>query len=1218
MTVNVTLQSPGFYAREVEVFPVAVAPEGLGAGGVGTAQLGPAFVPITVSTANNLQTIFGQSVGIHQGIVAGIEYLNQGGGTYTYMRVLGAGTAPRTVFDGDDAYLSHTPNAGFIVGFPEHTGTTVDDDLLLEVIPQFSSSISNQLLKSTMNDSSNVYFLGGVFTDSATALSLETANVAQPKINNLSPLLKSSGEPGQFVSQFKSQLVDVASVLITSATGTTVIYPSPVEDPFVSAISLTDGVTAEAVSVTSGSNNVVFGISLDSSTTAEVAYSIYDLSGTQTATTASYLSRGVVFTNNNYKAVVSSTLGYSYFGEIYDNDGGALNTPADVSAFYDSSRFRFAIIKDTVKGSDGFFKPDPTDIVFGPVNVSFNPNENAYFADVLNTDPALFVDKGHVLYSHYDVLDSQVSMTGTISGTVDAGSSPSAVSLPTFTVDAAPTSGTLAGKFPRYTPVFCLPPQSNYNAKWHNYIDRFKTAVAPTVTSQAIGGFEYDLFKVHSRHDGVNGNFVFKVSISNIRYPTTDAEEYPTFSLSVRAFNDTDRRPVVLESFTNLNLDPASERFAPRVIGDVRTFLDLDEFDEEDRKLVDEGDYANQSNFIRLEPTDALQDGRIPREAIPFGYAGIETLDLGTVDVNPGGFNTFTTSSTGGTVISGSNLYLSSFSDAITFNGVVNGAYRGDFSALVGNQAQVGLNKQQWLPVTDATLFNVSASFSLTSSFQFYGDVNGTIATAAGETVTIAQSFTSDQNENPAPVPPPYRESITRGSINSNIGVRRDLGLFWGFKTEETDLSSPQSNLDPNASQIPNDGVRAFSLFYGVPETGNLLTGSAADAYQNNKFTLSNVELGPEVGTSLADLQTVTISDAVKFRYKRAGVAKGTGSLGDVVALDKKNRVNIWNRINAVCKFTFPVRGGFDGVNIQDADRLRLNNQSVKDGAATGSFGESQEVYVYNEAARVMLDAANTDIEIFVMPGITEPLVTDLTIQRTEDYFDAIYILDIDQSDVSNVRDAVAIFEARSLDTSFAATYFPNVRVNDPTVGRGFEVSPSTVVLGAIALNDTLGQPWFAPAGLSRGALSNVTSTTFRLKQSDRDLLYDTGINPIVSLPGQGFVVFGQKTLDQGQGSLNRVNIRRLLVRTRRVVRELSDDILFEQYNQSSVDRYRLSIDAALSEIQRLSGISRYRIELSPNFNSNRLDGRITIVPIRAIEFVTIDFIVDRSGVTFG
>lgn len=1217
MTVNVTLQSPGFYARETEVFPVAVAPEGLGAGGVGTAQLGPAFVPVTVSTADNLQTIFGQSVGLHQGVVAGIEYLNQGGGTYTYMRVLGAGTAPRTVFDGDDAYLSHTPNAGFIVGFPDHTGTTVDDDLLLDVIPQFSSSLQSQLMKSTMNDSSNIYFLGGVFTDSATALSLEPASVSRPKINNLKPLLKSAGNPGQFVSQFKSQLVDVNSVTITATTGTTVIYPSPVEDPYVSVISLTDGVTAQNNSVVSGTSNVVFDIDLGTSSTAEVAYSIFDLSGSQTATTASYLSRGVVFTNNNYKAVVSSTLGYSYFGEIYDNDGGALNTPSDVNAFYDSSRFRFAVIKDTPKNSDGFFKPSATDIVFGPVNVSFNPNENGYFADVLNTDPALFVDKGHVLYSHYDVLDSQVSMTGTISGTVDAASSDSAVTLPTFDVDASAVTGTLAGKFPRYTPVFCLPPQSNSNVKWHNYIDRFKTAVAPTVTSQAIGGFEYDLFKVHSRHDGVNGNFVFKVSISNIRYPTTDAEEYPTFSLSVRSFNDTDRRPVVLESFTNLNLDPASERFAPRVIGDVRTFLDLDQFDEEDRKLVDEGDYANQSNFIRIEPTDALQDGRIPREAIPFGFSGIETLDLGTVDVSPSGFNTYTTSSTGGATVSGSNLYLSSFSDAITFNGTIDGAYRGDFNALAGNQADVGLIKTQWIPVTTSTTFNVSSSIA-SEPFQFYGNVNGTITTSAGGTFTIAQSFDSDQNETPAPVPPPYRESITRGSINSNIGVRRDLGLFWGFKTEETDLTSPQSNLDPNASQIPNDGVRAFSLFYGVPETGNLLTGSAADAYQNNKFSLSNVELGAEVGTSLSDLQTVTISDAVKFRYKRDGVSNGTGSLADVVSLDKKNRVNIWNRINAVCKFTFPVRGGFDGVNIQDVDRLRLNNQSVKDGAATGSFGESQEVYVYNEAARVMLDAANTDIEIFVMPGITEPLVTDSTIQRTENYFDAIYLLDIDQSDTSNVRDAVATFEARSLDTSFAATYFPNVRINDPTVGRGFEVSPSTVVLGAIALNDTLGQPWFAPAGLSRGALSNVTSTTFRLKQSDRDLLYDAGVNPIVSLPGQGFVVFGQKTLDQGQGSLNRVNIRRLLVRTRRVVRELSDDILFEQYNQSSVDRYRLSIDAALSEIQRLSGISRYRIELSPDFRSNRLDGKITIVPIRAIEFVTIDFIVDRSGVTFG
>lgn len=1229
MALNLTLTSPGFYAREVEIFPNAVVPQGLGAGGIGTADLGPAFVPVTVNNVRDLSIIFGQARALHQGIVAGSEYLNQGGSTYTYMRVLGAGTAPRVVFNAPDAYLSHTPNAGFVAGFDEATSVTVDDDYLVDNVVQMSAAYDDQTLFAAANEDANVYFLGGFFADSDLANSLSTVNTFQPQINNIPALLESAGNPAQYSPVFTSSLVTAGALTLSSVTGTTLVYNSPVEDPHVIAASTTDGKPVEVVSVNSGTSNVTVGIQFSDglANSAEVVYSIFDRSGSLPQITGSNIVRGVILAKDGYRPVVSSSLGYSAFGEIYDSDGGALNTSDAASANYDESRFKFAVLSGTKRGLDGFYRPTSNEVVVGPLDISFNPNESSYFATVLNRDPGSFGTKGHLLYSHNDVLDSQISLTGTIPGTLDFASDPTGSSISTMTASGSTgevtLSGTLGSKFPRYTPVFCTPPTSNHNRKWHNYIDRFKTAASPTVISQAIGGFEYDLFKVHTRHDGVNGNTVFKISISNIKYPTTDLTSvYPTFSLSVRSFNDTDKRPVILESFNDLTLNPASDRYIVRVIGSSKTFLDLDQVNEEDRKLVQTGDYDNRSNLIWIEPTEELDKGTIPREAIPFGFAGIEVLNLNSgFDLETSAMNTIVTSSAGvvgGISISGSNLFFSSYQTGLTFSGSVEGAYRGFFAAAGGdNTAAVGTNVKQWIPVDSGTVFNVSSSFSASQPFQAFGNISGTVNTLNNDYFSVTQQFDVSTPMSATVVPPPYRLSITRGSVNSAVGVRRDLSLSWGLQTEEVDLTSPKSLQDPNASQDPNQGVPSYLLIFGVPETGNMLSGSAADVYQNNKFTLANVELGADRGTSLSQLSTLNISDAVKFRYKRAGVASGTGSLGDIVSLDRKNRAAIWNRINAVAKFTFPVRGGFDGVNIQDKDRRRLNNASVVSGALTGSFGESQEVFVYNEAARIMLDKVNTDIEIFAMPGITEPLVTDPTIDKTEEYFDAVYIMDLDQSNSNTVRDVVSVFEARSLDSNFAATYFPNVRVPDSSTGRSFEVSPSPVVLGAIALNDRLGQPWFAPAGLSRGALSNVRSTTFRLNQDDRDTLYDAGINPIVSLPGQGYVVFGQKTLDQSQSALNRLNIRRLMIRIRRVIKELSGDILFDQYTQQAVDQFRLLVEAALREIQRLSGITRFRVELSPNFSTNQLDGQITVEPISAIEFVTIDFIIDKSGVTF-
>lgn len=1230
MALNLTLRSPGFYAREVEIFPNAVVPQGLGAGGVGTAELGPAFVPVTVNSVNSLSIIFGNVEAQHQGVLAGREYLNQGGATYTYMRVLGAGTAPRVVFNAPNAYLSHTPNAGFVAGFDDFTSEAVDDDWLEGNVSQMSATYDSQTLFAAANEDANIYFLGGFFTDSDLANTLSTVSSVQPQTNNITPLLESAGNPAQYSPVFTGSLVTAGAVALTNVTGTTIVYSTPVEDPHVVAASTVDGRPVSVTAVASGTSSVTIGIAFDSgaASTANVIYSIFDRSGSLPQITGSNLVRGVVFAKNGFTPVVSSSLGYSAFGEIYDADGGALNTSAAASANYDESRFQFAVLSGTRRGLDGFYRPSGAEVVFGPSLVSFNPNENAYFSNVLNTDPGSFSTKGHLLYSHWDVLDSQVSLTGTIPGTLDLASDPDGTSA--YSVEfsgstgGSALSGTLTSKFPRYTPVFCVAPTTNFNRKWHNYIDRFKTAASPMVISQAIGGFEYDLFKVHSRHDGVNGNTVFKISISNIKYPTTDlANVYPTFALSVRQFGDTDKKPVVLESFNDLTLNPASDRYIARVIGSSRTFLDLDQVDEEDRKITQLGDYENRSNLIWIEPTDELEKGNIPSEAIPFGYSGIEVLNLSSgFDLETSAMNTVVTSSAGqpdGVAFSGTNIFLSTYQTGLTFSGTVEGSYRGVFAATgSGNTAALGVNASQWIPVDSSTVFNVSSSFTASQPFQAFGNMSGTVNTLNGDYFSITKQFDVSTPMSGAVVPPPYRLSITRGSVNSAVGVQRDLSLSWGFQTEEVDLTSPKSMQDPNASQNANGGLPSYFLFFGVPETGNILSGTAADIHENNKFTLSNVELGSDRGTSLSQLSTLNISDAVKFRYKRNGVSTGTGSLGDIVSLDRKNRAAIWNRLNSVAKFTFPVRGGFDGVNVQNFDRERLNNAAVKAGALTGSVGESQEVFVYNEAARVMLDKTNTDIEIFAIPGITEPLVTDSTIEKTENYFDAVYIMDLDQSNSTTVRDVVSVFEARSLDSNFAATYFPNVRVLDSNTGRNFEVSPSPVVLGALALNDRLGQPWFAPAGLSRGALQNVTAATFRLKQDDRDILYDASINPIVSFPGQGYVVFGQKTLDQSESALNRLNIRRLMIRTRRVVKELSGDILFDQYTQSAVDQFRLTVEAALREIQRLSGIRRFRVELSPNFKTNQLDGKITIEPISAIEFVTIDFIVDKSGVTFG
>ena len=159
---------------------------------------------------------------------------------------------------------------------------------------------------------------------------------------------------------------------------------------------------------------------------------------------------------------------------------------------------------------------------------------------------------------------------------------------------------------------------------------------------------------------------------------------------------------------------------------------------------------------------------------------------------------------------------------------------------------------------------------------------------------------------------------------------------------------------------------------------------------------------------------------------------------------------------------------------------------------------------------------------------------------------DAFLILDIANSTSTGSGLALSVANAldqgKKFDTSYAATYYPWVRISDPDNNRLVWVPPSVEVMGAYAFNDRVGQPWFAPAGFNRGGLERVLEVRRRLTQTQRDNLYNQspGINPIATFPGQGIVIFGQKTLQIKQSVLDRVNVRRMMLTVRKTISRMS------------------------------------------------------------------------------
>jgi phage tail sheath protein FI len=209
------------------------------------------------------------------------------------------------------------------------------------------------------------------------------------------------------------------------------------------------------------------------------------------------------------------------------------------------------------------------------------------------------------------------------------------------------------------------------------------------------------------------------------------------------------------------------------------------------------------------------------------------------------------------------------------------------------------------------------------------------------------------------------------------------------------------------------------------------------------------------------------------------------------------------------------------------------------------------------------------------------------------------------------------------LDNNYGGTYFPDVFINDPINNQVVKVPASVAALGTLAFNDKVSFPWFAPAGFNRAGLDFVVNVENRLTSEDRDTLYDARINPIAVFPRAGFVIFGQKTLQMAKSALDRINVRRLMLEVKRQVVRVADKLLFEPNTSQTRARFISQVTPLLALIQAQAGVEQFKVVMDETNNtaedveSNKLNGRIVVVPTRAVEFIAVDFIITNSGVSF-
>jgi len=309
-------------------------------------------------------------------------------------------------------------------------------------------------------------------------------------------------------------------------------------------------------------------------------------------------------------------------------------------------------------------------------------------------------------------------------------------------------------------------------------------------------------------------------------------------------------------------------------------------------------------------------------------------------------------------------------------------------------------------------------------------------------------------------------------------------------------------------------------------------------------------------------------------------------------------------------KFIVPLIGGNDGW---------VNSAMTRD--LLSSTPSASELAQYSTALDTLRSTEDIDVNLLAVPGVAiNSSIGQYAIELVEERADCFYIGDMPNGYTSAAGAATV---TPTIDTNFAATYWPYVKIYDADNSQDVMIPPTPQVLEAIAYTDQISYPWFAPAGLNRGLLTDVSRAQYKLTQDDRDTLYEAKINPVATFAGQGIAVWGQKTLQTRTTALDRINVRRMMIYVEKVIAGAALYLDFEQNDETTWDRFKGMVQPILDLVKIKRGITDFRVIMDETTNTpdmierGQMVGQIYIKPTKTAEVILINFNLTSQGATF-
>ena len=482
--------------------------------------------------------------------------------------------------------------------------------------------------------------------------------------------------------------------------------------------------------------------------------------------------------------------------------------------------------------------------------------------------------------------------------------------------------------------------------------------------------------------------------------------------------------------------------------------------------------------------------------------------------------------------------------------------------------------------------------------------VSGTFSEATTEVGTTGLNGITNANTSASLV----LATLSEGAIMNSTGSEDASGALasgsadnirWQILNNDT-ASGTFSLLIRQGDDTTNDPsvLETWTNLSMDPTAPNFVTKVIGDSKSNYNATTNQIEVSGSTPNFSRYVRVKSVLTPTPFYFDNNGVAKAqfTGS----IPVNKSGSFG-----NAV--------GNLFGAGAAYYETITDANNSQ--GLPSAS---------YNNMISLLSNQDDYRFNVLIAPGLFNSLQTSQVtsvINNTQNRGDNIFVLDLVPYNVNTISSVTA--QSNSRNTSYAASYWPWLQTIDPDSGQRVWVPASTMVAGVYAFNDSVSEPWFAPAGINRGGLSTVIRAAQKLSQTQRDTLYSNKVNPIATFPGTGVVVYGQKTLQTKASALDRVNVRRLLISLKSYISQVANNLVFEQNSIATRNAFLAQVNPYLTSVQQRQGLFAFKVVMDDSNNTpdvidrNQLVGQIYLQPTKTAEFIYLNFNILPTGVSF-